>query len=97
MRKIKYEDHLTTLGLCDCLIPLILFEINQGNKICSYDSNGKWPKEYSHLISLLHAIHLKDSQIPDHENVTVDKNLDMHCNWKTDAYCKVHHHLIIAG
>ena len=37
MKKIKYEDCLESLGLCECLIPLIKFEVRQGNKITRYD------------------------------------------------------------
>jgi hypothetical protein len=50
--KFKYEDHLETLGLCECLIALIQFEVKQGNKISGYDTHAKWPKEESHLIYL---------------------------------------------
>lgn len=59
MGKFKYEDHLETLGLCECLIALIQFEVKQGNKISGYDTHAKWPKEESHLIYLKQSLHLK--------------------------------------
>ncbi|QIO06975.1 hypothetical protein [Acinetobacter shaoyimingii] len=95
MRKIKYEDHLESLGLCECLIPLIQFEVKQGNKIMGYDTNGGWPEKGSHLIYLRQQLHLKHPDFPQHPNVNAMINRDIHCNWKTDAYCNFHHHLII--
>lgn len=95
MGKFKYEDHLETLGLCECLIPLIQFEVKQGNNISGYDAHGQWPKEESHLIYLKQSLHLKNLNFPQHPNVQAQVNRDMHSNWHTDAYCTVHHHLII--
>lgn len=97
MSQFKYHEHLEELGLCKCLIPLIHFEVKKGNKVCSYDKNGNWPNKGSHLIGLSSTIHLNDPEIPFHENVITQINRDMHCNWGTDAYCKEHLHLIIAG
>lgn len=95
MRKIKYEEHLATLGLCECLIPIIRFEVSRGNKITGYDTNGKWPQKNSHMIYLRYQIHLEDLDFPQQANVDAKLNVDMHFNWKTEVYCKVHHHLII--
>lgn len=64
MGKFKYEDHLETLGLCECLIALIQFEVKQGNKISGYDTHAKWPKEESHLIYLKQSLHLKNLNFP---------------------------------
>lgn len=95
MRKIKYEDCLESLGLCECLIPLIKFEVSQGNKITRYDTNGNWPKKGSHLIYLRQQLHLKHPDFPQHVNVSAMFNRDIHCNWNTDAYCQMHHHFTI--
>ena len=59
--------------------------------------NGNWSKKGSHLIGLSSAIHLKDPEMPLHENVIAQINRDMHCNWKTEAYCIEHFHLIITS
>ncbi len=74
-----------TLGLCECLIALIQFEVKQGNKISGYDTHAKWPKEESHLIYLKQSLHLKNLNFPQRPNVQAQVNRDMHSNWHTDA------------
>lgn len=45
MSKFKYHEPLEELGLCTCLAPLILFEINLGNRIISYAKKWQLVKE----------------------------------------------------
>lgn len=95
MRKDKIEDHFKTLGLCECLIPILEFEINQGNKIHSYDLDSYWPHRESRLVYLKQQLHLEHPAFPFHSNVEAKRDYNIQYNWKCYAYCLTHHHMII--
>lgn len=97
MRKTQLGNHLSTVGLCACLTPLLRFELQFGNKIVEYNRNSTWPKKGSHLIILKYPLQLKNENLPQHDNVSVEKNNNPHDAWYSDAYCNVHHHFIMAG
>ena len=95
MKKIKYEEHLKDLGLCECLSPVLEFELNQGNQINSFDLKSDWPKHGSHLIYLKKQLHLKHPGFPFHTNIEAKQDYNIQYNWKCYAYCLIHHHIII--
>lgn len=97
MKKIKYEEYLESLGLCECLIPLIHFEIRQGNAITNYETNSNWPKKGCHRIYLKQMLHLTHHDFPRHPNIEAKYDPNIHYNWKSYAECLVHFHFVWAS